>query len=278
MGTSTNSIALLSDGHFKLDGGVLFGQVPKVLWERFAPVDRLNRVRLGLNCLLIRTDQHNILVDTGVGTKSTEKVKEAYGIGSGKLLRSLKGIGLSARDIHIVVLTHLHFDHAGGCTKLDRSGFPIPTFPSASYYVQREAWEEAINPDERSKGSYIPDDFMPLEKQGHLHFLEGDTEIAPSVWVKMTGGHSRGHQMVYAHHGGERVAFLGDLVPTPHHLKLPYITALDRSPADTLESKRGILGQAEKEGWLLLFPHGNTDRAGYLERRDGVLNFRAVEL
>ena len=278
MKAGSTAISLLSDGIIKFDGGAIFGQVPRVLWERFAPPDRQNRIRLGLNCLLVQKGGMSILIDTGVGTKEPQKTKDIYGLTTSKLLRGLKARGLAAKDIHAVVLSHLHFDHAGGCTKLDRLGSPVPTFPKAMYYVQREAWQDANNPNERGRASYHADDFVPLYEKGQLTLLDGDSEVVPGVWVKLLNAHTPGHQGVFFNHGSERVAFLGDLVPTHHHVKLPYIAAFDHSPEKTLEVKRKLLNRAEREGWLIIFSHGYQERAGYLERRNGDWQLRAVEL
>ena len=255
----------------------MFGQVPKVLWQRHAIPDRRNRITMGLNCLLVRLGDKNILVDTGVGGKETPHIKDIYGLASSKLLRDLKKADLSPKDIHAVVLSHLHFDHCGGCTKQDRFGEAFPTFPRATYYVQRSAWEEANNPNERTRAGYHLDDFVPLLEQGQLTLLDGDCEVMGGISVRVTHGHTQGHQIVLVDCGGERVAFLGDLVPTTLHVNLPYIAAFDRHPEDTLELKRQVLDQAEREGWLLIFSHGYKERAAYLERRNGHRQLRVVE-
>ncbi len=239
--------------------------------------DRKNRVRLGLNCMLISTGSQNILIDTGFGAKEPPPIKEHYGLTTSRLLRELKDVGISPKDIHAVILTHLHFDHAGGCTRLDRSGEAVPTFPRATYYVQRTAWEEAISPNERARAGYHTDDFLPLREQGQMALLDGDCEVLPGVCVHVTNGHTRGHQIVVVHCGGELVAFLGDLVPTIHHLGLPYITAFDYAPEETLEGKRAVLDRAEREGWMLIFSHSSDERAGYLQRRNGRSRLRLVE-
>lgn len=278
MATMTTSVRILSDGIIKFDGGMMFGQVPKVCWEEKVATDRRNRVTLGLNCLLIQIGSKTVLVDTGVGSKELDHERDTYGLVPSRLMKGLRGLGLSAKDIDTVILTHLHFDHCGGCTKLDRVGNLVPTFPRAKYYVQRVCWEDARSPNERCQEVYRDEDFHPIEETGQLELLDGDTEIFPGLWVKVTDGHARGHQIVLVNHGGERIAFLGDLVPTPHHLDLATISARDQFPEETLERKREFLGQAEKQGWLLIFPHATGQNAGYLERRNGHSALRPVEL
>ena len=278
MKTRTPIIHLLSDGIIKYDGGAVFGQIPKTTWEKHVKADRLNRVSLGLNCLLIRTQHGNVLVDTGVGNKETGKTREAYGLSSSKLSRGLKEVGLAAKDIDKVILTHLHFDHSGGCTKIDRTGKSIPVFPKATYIVQSSCWEDAMAPSERGKDSHHSEDFACLQDAGQLALVDGDNEILPGVWVKDTGGHCMGHQVVHVNCGGEKVVVLGDVIPTPHHLSLPCIAANDQYPEDTLEAKKELVSQAAKDGWLMIFGHGAEERAGYLERRDGSVNLRPVNL
>ena len=154
---------------------------------------------------------------------------------------------------------------------------PVPTFPNATYYVQRTAWEEAVDPNERASSVYHSDDFLPLKESGQLELLDGDGEVVPGVWAKVTDAHTKGDQMILLNHGGERLAFLGDLIPTPYHLQLSCIAAMDRYPEATLQHKRKLLRDAEREGWLVLFSHGFNDRAGYVENRDGKSSFRPVE-
>jgi len=268
---------LISDGTIKMDGGGVFGQVPRLKWQEMAAPDRQNRIRLGLNCLLIRNGKHCILVDTGVGNKEPRGIKDTYGLGNSRLLRELRARDISPKDITDVVLTHLHFDHSGGSTRLDRAGTPVPTFPNATYYVQEASWEEANQPGERAAYTYHPDDFLPLKRTGQLQLLQGDTEFDFGVRVKVTDAHTEGHQMVLLNHGGEKLAFMGDLIPTPHHLQLTCIAAADKTPESTLELKREFLLQAEREGLLLLFSHGFESRAGYVEYRDGRWGFRRID-
>jgi glyoxylase-like metal-dependent hydrolase (beta-lactamase superfamily II) len=252
--------------------------VPKVAWENSVTTDRKNRITLGLNCLLLQVCGKNVLVDTGVGSKDNEIDKDNLGLVPSRLLKGMKGVGLTPKDIHAVILTHLHFDHCGGCTRLDRAGNLVPTFPKATYYVQSQCWEDASNPNERCLTSHRPENFVPIEERGQIELLDGDAEIFPGLNVMVTNGHSKGHQMVMFNHGGERVVFLGDIVPTHYHLNLPVISAFDYSPEVTLEQKREILMDAERQGWLIVFPHGHDIKAGYLERRGDSAYLRPVDL
>ena len=278
MRPGSNSVSVISDGTILLDGGSVFGQVPKSLWEQQMKPDRRNRIRMGLNCLLVQTPEMNILVDTGAGTKRSEKLRDSHGLNGNKLLKGLKKLNLTARDIDAVVMTHLHFDHAGGCTKLDRSGNAVTAFSKADYLIQRESWEEANKPNERGEGAYYSDDFMPLEESGALKLIDGDTEIASGVTTRVTNGHAGGHQVVLVEAGSERYAYLGDLIPTPFHIPLTSIAATDDSPNHTLKQKREVLRMAVEGGWLLIFGHGHPHRAGYLEQRNGKPQLRPVDI
>ena len=271
-------VKVISDGIVKLDGGSVFGQVPKTDWETSVSTDRKNRMTLGLNCLVLQVQGKNVLIDTGVGSKDNDRDKEALGLVPSRLMKGLRGVGLTPKDINAVILTHLHFDHCGGCTRLDRAGDLVPTFPKATYYVQRKCWEDANNPNERFRNSHRADNFLPIEERGQLELLDGDSEVFPGLHVAVTDGHARGHQMVLFNHGGERIAFLGDIIPTHHHLNLPVISAFDYSPEDTLEQKRDIIASAEQEGWLLVFSHGHDVKAGYLDRRGQNTYLRPVEM
>ena len=278
MTTMTTTVNVVSDGIIKFDGGTMFGQVPKAYWESKFLTDRKNRITLGLNCLLVRLGRKTILIDAGVGSKESDYVREEYGLASSKLMKGLRSMGVSAKDIDAVVLTHLHFDHSGGCTRVDYNGNIAPAFPNAQYFVQRASWEDACFPNERSRSIHRTDDFKPIEQSGQLELLDGDTEILPGLWVEVFDGHAKGHQIVLLHHGGERIAYLGDLVPTAHHLNLIAIPAYDQHPESTLEQKRELLLRAEKEGWLLIFPHGLDYKAGYLERWNGGPTLRPIDL
>jgi glyoxylase-like metal-dependent hydrolase (beta-lactamase superfamily II) len=269
----TTAVNIISAGVRKVDGGSMFGTVPKAAWEGNVPADRKNRITLGLNCLLLRTGDQTILVDTGGGATTNERL----GLVPTKLLKNLRVIGVIPKSIDIVILSNLQFDHCGGSVRLDRAGSIVPTFPNARYYVQSALWEEACHPKERYFAVSDAKNFRPLVERGQLELMDGDTEIVPGLQVVVPGGHVQGHQIVRFNHGGERIAFLGDLVPTPYHLKLSVIPAFDFSREITLAQKREVLSQAEREGWLLVFAHGYDTKAGYLQR-GGRSSLRSVDL
>ena len=278
MKLGATTVDIISDGTYMIDGGAVFGQVPKTHWELHMKPDRKNRIRMGLNCLLVQTPAMNILVDTGAGSKQPDTLRNVYSLNGNKLLKGLKKLGLTARDIDTVVLTQLHFDHVGGCTKLDRSGNAVPTFPKARYLVQKACWEEANDPNERSEHSYHADDFLPLQEAGVLTLQDGDSEIAPGVRTRVTNGHSGGHQIVLVEAGSERIAYVGDLIPTPYHVPLASISAFDQSPNETLVQKRELLSMAIDRGWLLVFGHACEPRAGYVEQRNGRSHLLPVDI
>ncbi len=271
-------VAILRDGTMKFDGGAFFGVVPKVLWQRLMPPDERNRVTVGLNCVLIKAGGKNILVDTGMGTKHVQKTLDNYGVQAGKLLPALHDAGLSPHDVDTVILSHLHFDHAGGCTIVGPSGKPVPAFPRAQYLVQRDDWDEATHPNDRNRAGYFEQDIMPLQEATQIEVLDGDTEVAQGVWVHLTRGHTAGHQVVFLDAAGQKACFFGDLVATEHHLPLAYSQSFDLYPVQLLQQKKERLAQAERERWLVLFDHGFDHKAGYLQREEGKLKLRPVEI
>ena len=271
-------VRVISDGVFKVDGGAVFGRMPKMTWENLVTTDRQNRLTMGLNCLLLHISGRNILVDTGVGPKDAFRDKEMYGLVPSRLMRSLKGLGLGPKDIDGVVLSHLHFSHAGGATRMDRQGDMVPSFPKATYYVQRAAWEDALDPSARHADIFCSDELAPIAERGQLELLDGDTELLPGLNLLVADGHCKGHQIAVFSHGGERIVYLGDLAPTPYHLGLTVLSSFDYEPEAAMDQKRDILADAEKQGWLIVFAHGHETRAGYLERRQDMTYLRPVEL
>lgn len=257
----------VTDGRFRLDGGAMFGIVPKVLWEKVAPADERNRIALGLNCLLIRAHGKNILVDTGIGPKWDDKTIDMFAIDRKPPLQdSLNALGLTADDIHMIVNTHLHFDHAGGNTMRGNGGALIPTFPKAKYFVQRGEYEDAARANERTKASYRRENFTPIAHVNQWEFLDGDTELLPGISAVVTNGHTRCHQGVKIESEGKMAFYLGDLIPTVSHLPLPYIMGYDLYPLQTLETKRWILDLAFAEKWLLIFEHDPRVLMGYVRK------------
>jgi glyoxylase-like metal-dependent hydrolase (beta-lactamase superfamily II) len=258
----------LEGGVQRLDGGAMFGVVPKPLWERRIPADLRNRIPLALRCLLVEHDDGLVLVDTGIGNKDDAKFRDIYGVenaganGRTALEDALAELGVGPGDIRWVVNTHLHFDHAGGDTYRDPSGSVLPSFPRARYVVQRGDWDFAHHTNERTAASYLAANFASLR----FEFVSGEVEVLPGIRCLPTPGHVPYHQSVLVESGGERVCFLADLVPTSAHLPLPWIMGYDLEPLVTLESKRRLYARAEAEGWLLFFEHDPGVAAGRLAR------------
>lgn len=257
----------VTDGQFRLDGGAMFGVVPRFLWEKCCPADEFNRVRLSLRCLLIQAHGKNILVDTGVGSKNDEKFNQMFAVHhTPPLQSSLDSLGVSACDMDWVINTHLHFDHAGGNTIRDEEGHIVSTFPKARYLVQRGEYEDAVYSNERTRASYRRENFNPIMHVSQWDFLEGDTELLPGISVVVTSGHTQHHQSVKVESEGRVAFFLGDLIPTVSHLPLPYLMGYDLYPLQTLETKRWVLDQAYEEEWLLIFEHDPQIQMGYVKR------------
>lgn len=256
----------ISDGSFKLDGGAMFGVVPRVLWEKRMPPDDRNRISMGLWVLLVKSDGKNILVNTGIGTKYSDRYREIYDIQHPPdLISGLAQQGLKPDDINLVVLTHLHFDHCGGNTIYKNlQSELVPTFPNARYIIQKAEWANATNPNERTRASYLQENILPLKEAGVLDLIEGDKEIVPGIRVKTTGGHTRGHQVVLFESEGKKGVYWSDLIPTTAHIDLPYIMGYDLYPEETLNQKRQLVEQAINEKWLCFWEHDPVINCGYL--------------
>jgi len=256
----------LEGGTQRLDGGAMFGVVPKPLWERRIPADARNRIPLALRCLLVEHDDGLVLIDTGIGNKEDEKFRGIYGVdnagagGRTQLEDALGELGHGPDDIRWVINTHLHFDHAGGDTWRDPSGKIAPAFPKARYVVQRRELEFARHTNERTAGSYLAHNVEGVP----FTLLEGESEPLAGIRCLPTPGHVPYHNSVLIESGGERACFLADLVPTSAHLPLPWIMGYDLEPLVTLESRRQLYRRAEGEGWLLVFEHDPVVVAGRL--------------
>ena len=258
----------LFDGYFRLDGGAMFGVVPRPLWERRAPADERNRITLGLRPLLVR-GARTAIVDAGIGGKMDAKSESIYAIDRRRNLdHCLAELGVSRADIEIVVATHLHFDHAGGFTSHD-DGILRPAFPSARYLVRRGEWEDATHPHERNRASYLPENFQPLADAGVIDFHDGDTVVMPGVRVVRTGGHTMHHEIVFIESAGRTAVFAADLMPTTAHVDEPWIMAYDLYPMDTLAFKRAFVREAIEREYLIFFEHDPAVAAGYIREQGG---------
>ena len=262
-------LQVISGGRFRLDGGILFGVVPKVLWQRRAEPNDLNRIQLETNCLLVHTPEHNVLIDTGYGNKGGARQRVNYELEAGhRLTENLMGVGIEPDSIDVVIQTHLHFDHAGGCTVVDETGGLRPTFPHARYFVQEAEWEDATCDRPELAGTYMRPDFMSIKETGVLELVNGDTDLMPGIGCCATGGHTRGHQILYLGTGHERAVYLGDLCPTSWHLQTFWAMAYDQYPLDLRRIKLRVLGEAADHDWLVLFAHDAQVKAAYLRRDD----------
>jgi glyoxylase-like metal-dependent hydrolase (beta-lactamase superfamily II) len=259
---------LLTDGTFRLDGGAMFGVIPRPMWERVAPPDGRNRILMAMNSLLIRAAGKWIVIETGAGDKWDEKRKDIYAFeGSPRLPDKLVARGTPPEKIDIVINTHLHFDHCGWNTRIV-NGEAVPVFPNARYFVQQGELEHAKAPTERDHASYFPENFVPMEKKGQWSLLNGDTEVVPGVELIRAPGHNRDMMCVRLRGGGKSAFFFADLIPMAAHLSYPWIMAYDLYPLTTLENKKKWIPQVAREGSLVIFGHEVRTPAGYLREKD----------
>jgi glyoxylase-like metal-dependent hydrolase (beta-lactamase superfamily II) len=260
----------LQAGLQQLDGGAMFGVVPKTLWERKIPADAKNRIPLGMRCLLVEHPDGLVLVDTGAGDKETEKFYGIYGmenaavgpVGPTQLESALAEAGFSAEDVTLVINSHLHFDHAGGNTRLGEGGAPVLSFPNARYVARRGEWDWAHHTNERTSASYFGHNYDPVQAAGRLELVDGDEGILPGISLRRTPGHTPHHQGILVESGNERLFFLADLAPTTAHGPLPWIMGYDVEPLVTLETKRRVWAEAAAEGWTVMFEHDASNAFG----------------
>jgi glyoxylase-like metal-dependent hydrolase (beta-lactamase superfamily II) len=255
-------LTVVNGGDFRLDGGAMHGVVPKTIWSRLVSCDELNRVAYATNCLLVELGGKRVLVETGNGDKFPAKEREIYGIDHDRSIAGALGeLGVEPESIDVVIMTHLHFDHSGGATRRTPSGELVPVFPRARHIVQRLELQAAEHPHERNRASYLAENFAPLAAAGLLEAVDGQVEIIPGVTVVPTPGHTPGHQSVKIESGGQTALFLGDVVPTGVHVKLPFIMAYDLDVERTLETKRALLARAAAGGWTVVFGHDRAHAA-----------------
>ena len=246
---------LLETGAFALDGGAMFGVVPKTLWQKTNPTDSQNRIAMALRVLLIQSRDKKILIDSGIGDKWDEKYQKIYRIDHSRhtLEKALADKNLKTTDITDVILTHLHFDHAGGTTYKEGETLKL-TFPNATHYVQKEQWTWANHPVEKDRASFLRENIEPLGK-GKLKLLKGPCEIFPGIHILVSHGHTQSQQVVKITDGKKTIFYCGDLIPTSSHVPIPYIMSYDNLPLVIMEEKRTILEQAARENWILCFEH-----------------------
>lgn len=251
-------LTALRDGFFRLDGGSMFGVVPRTNWEKQKPPDERNRINLGLNVLLVQTPDATLLLEAGIGEKVEGKGIDLYDLRQEEPLPAkLKALGVRPEDVDFVILSHLHLDHCGWSTRRQGEAW-VPTFPKARYLLQSREWEAAQKPDLRSRPSYDPRNYDALEQSGLLALVDGDTQVVPGVKLRHTGGHTAGHQIACLESGGERLIFLGDLVPTFAHLRTNWHMGWDLWPLEVMARKEKLLREALRSGDLLFFTHEDT--------------------
>ena len=269
------TVDVLSDGYFLQDAGGIFGLIPRTMWEAqgIAPNER-NLIRVDLNCLLVRGDGHTTLIDTGVGTKiPAERRDRVYPGDYGYLLGRLNALGVQAADIDVVVNTHLHFDHCGWNT-LEQDGKLQPAFPNAQYYMQRREYEDATHPNERTRTTYLADNFVPLVDSGRLNLVDGEHQMTAALRYLPTPGHTDGHAAVVLSSGGETGVYIGDIVQ--HSLQLertPWVSAFDILPLVSMETKKKFVADAMASGALIFSPHIAYPGAGHMREENGRMRF-----
>jgi glyoxylase-like metal-dependent hydrolase (beta-lactamase superfamily II) len=247
---------MLNGGDFRLDGGAMHGVVPKTIWSRLVSCDEQNRCTYSTHCLYVELGGKRVLVETGNGDKFPAKEKQIYGIDHDRSIQSaLSEIGVEPRSIDVVIMSHLHFDHAGGTTRKTATGALEAVFPRARHVVQHKELLAARAPHERNRASYLAENIEPLVAEGIVEVVDGEAEVVPGIRVIPTPGHTPGHQSVLIDGGGQKALFLGDVIPTSVHVRLPFIMGFDLDVEATLASKKRLLEQALDERWLVLFGH-----------------------
>ena len=250
-------VEIISDTEFHLDGGAMFGVVPRNLWAQVCPPDDQNRIRMNMNCVFIDTGSEKILIETGIGDKWTAKQTSLYGINRERRLGETLRVkaGVTPEEITTVINTHLHFDHAGGNTTLNTDGFAVPAFSNARYFVSRAEIEHAESPSERDRASYLPENWRPLRESGQLEARDANYEVVPGLSMETHAGHNRSMQCWRLERGGQTLFGFADLVPMRAHVPPAWIMGYDLYPVETLEAKKRLLPQAARESWLCVFYH-----------------------
>jgi glyoxylase-like metal-dependent hydrolase (beta-lactamase superfamily II) len=257
-------LTAVSDGTYRLDGGAFFGVVPKVMWEKKVKADAENYVPVGLNSVVVRTGQHTVLIETGIGNKLPERLIKIFGQPA-KLLDNLNSVGISPEDIDVVINSHLHFDHCGWNTMI-KDGRIVPTFPKAKYYAPEGEWQHGRLQLERDAISYMSENYDPLIKTGRMELLQGDQQIVPGISVRVFPGHTLHMQAVIVESGRQTACYISDLIPTSAHIDLTWVMAFDLLPLRTIESRKRYYAQSIPEKWLTMFTHDPNMPWAYVEK------------
>ena len=262
-------LKIINSGYFWLDGGAMFGIIPKPLWEKTNPPDSANRIKLSTRNLLLQNGKRKILIDSGMGNKWDAKSKSIYSINQNEfsLDNELVKAGISAGEITDVIITHLHFDHTGGSIKLENEKL-IPAFPNAKYYVQKKNFEWAVNPSERDRGSYIKENFIPLYEAGVLNLIDNNIDFDDEIEFLVVNGHTFSQQLVKISDSSSTILYCGDLIPTSSHIPIPYVMGYDLQPLVAVQEKKNILSQVNEEQWKLFFEHDPEFALATIKRTD----------
>lgn len=260
----------INTGHFKLDGGAMFGVVPKTIWNKLNPADENNMCSWAMRCLLIEDGNRLILVDNGMGNKQDDKFFGYYYLhGNDTLERSLNAHGFTSNDITDMVLTHLHFDHCGGSINYNSDRTKLePAFKNAKYYSNKKHWEWAVNPNPREKASFLKENILPIQESGQLNFIDSNTELIPGLSFLEVNGHTEAMMLPLIKYKNTTVAFMADLIPSVGHLPIPYVMGYDTRPLETLKEKDVILKQALENNWTLFFEHDPITECINVERTE----------
>ncbi len=266
------AVHVIHTGFFKLDGGAMFGVVPRSMWTKLNPPDEHNMCTWAMRCLLVQEGGRNILIDTGIGDKQNAKFRSHFHPhGEESLLGALNDLGIQPEDITDVILTHLHFDHVGGAVKWNDSNQPVPVFPNATYWSNHEHWDWAMEPNPREKASFLKENFVPLLEQGRMKFLEKDDDGEAHLYgirLRFLYGHTHAMMMPIIREGNRTLVYCADLIPSFHHIGLPYVMAYDIRPLETLKEKKQLLDDAIQFGWELVFEHDPVNACSKVELND----------
>lgn len=268
----------INTGNLKLDGGAMFGVVPKVMWNKLYPCDENNLCNWSMRCLLIDAGERKILIDCGIGGKQSQKFLGHYFLnGDDTLGGSLEKAGYTVNDITDVILTHLHFDHAGGAIRWNENKTDyLPTFPKATYWTSSQQWDWAINPNNREKASFLKENILPIKEKGTLKLIDGDMEILPGISVRMFHGHTDGQVIPFIRYNGKTIVYMADLLPSVAHIPLPYVMSYDTRPLITMEEKEKFLNEAAGQGYILFFEHDINNECCTVEMTEKGVRMKEV--